>query len=181
MYAGDTVNTPDPVAHTVYFSRADRSASRIIGLADVNGDGRDDIITGGPAHDSPTNSGIIEVTLGHAAGEPGTTTLVCENVLSIPGQQSSGGLGLSGLGLGDLDGDGCEEFVVGEPRKRVEGRNDAGAALLVFGWGGPGCPANPRQVKFNAGRDAQFEPFLPPNLEPTAMRLSSSVGPASPL
>ena len=70
------MNTPDPVAHTVYFSRADRFTSAHSGLADVNGDGRDDIITGGPAHDSPTNSGIIEVTLGREAGEPGTTTLV---------------------------------------------------------------------------------------------------------
>ena len=52
--------------------------------------------------------------------------------------------------MGDLNGDGCDEIAVGAPRENA-GRSDQGIVRVIFGFGGPGCPAEPEMVALASG------------------------------
>ena len=141
-------NRPAAIA----YSRTGGASSRVVAMADVNGDGRDDLILGGPTHDQPRDSGRIDVILGRPYLEGGDTPVLCDPTLALNGVQTSAQLGISGTRLGDLNGDGCEDFAVGELRRRANDSADAGAVRVIFGWGGAGCPDVARSVLISPGR-----------------------------
>ncbi|MEE2786985.1 MAG: FG-GAP-like repeat-containing protein [Myxococcota bacterium] len=105
--------------------------------ADVNGDGRDDLIAGSHLGDAPgRDSGSFRVYLGRVAPAPDTTTVICDVNLAVEGSRNGAHLGRAAVGLGDLDGDGCEEFAVGEPNRRrnADSNSSDGGVWIVYGW-----------------------------------------------
>ena len=121
-------------------------------LADVNGDGRADIIAG--SHLGDTNgrdAGSFRVYLGREADPDGRVRLMCDPALVVNGSRGSAQLGRDAKNLGDLNGDGCDEIAITEPNRRrnADSNSTDGAVWIVFGWSAPGgqCPrANPQHV-----------------------------------
>ncbi|MGC6418610.1 MAG: hypothetical protein ACON3Z_15915 [Bradymonadia bacterium] len=141
-------NAPIAMQYTV----RSQALSRIVAMADINGDGRDDMIIGGPLHDGPADSGMLEVYNGRELPADGLMPVMCEPDWSLDGTANGARLAQTAIRLGDLTGDGCEEFAISEPRRRAHGQATAGAVWLFYGWGGEGCPASPTVTVFAAAR-----------------------------
>ena len=123
-----------------------------IAHADIDGDGRADLIGGAPFSDQGgSDRGEVIVVKGRAPGPDAKIQVLCDPVLRFVGAHDGANLGRAVTGMGDLNGDGCEEFAVGAPRSDIDGLNNQGAVRVVYGWGGEGCPAAPEAVVMSAG------------------------------
>jgi hypothetical protein len=106
---------------------------------DVNGDGYSDVVIGGHLVDSRglSNSGLADLFIGARTGIASTVTQRLE------GAASGDWFGRSAVGVGDIDGDGFGELVVGVPLFDTTS-NDVGALLVhagvVTGVRAPGSP-----------------------------------------
>lgn len=76
-----------------------------VGWADIDGDGMNDLVVGAPYASSSSNTGTVLVYRG---GMPGAVSP--EPYLLLAGDDN---FGYSFVGLGDVDGDGREDFAVG--------------------------------------------------------------------
>ena len=96
----------------------------VSGAGDVNGDGFDDLIAGGPLTDS--SSAIFSSNTGSARVFSGADGSVLYN-FNGDGDSESEQFGISVSGAGDVNGDGVADFIVGAFRG---GANDGGYARL---------------------------------------------------
>ena len=121
----------------------DRAGASVSGGDDLNGDGYADIVIGAPkANASVTDSGAAYVVYGgtgsgattRALGPAtsGTAGLDGQNGYRIDGILINDRAGKSVALLGDVDGDGFYDLLIGAPFND-SAANDAGAAYLVFG------------------------------------------------
>ena len=106
----------------------------IAGAGDVNGDGCDDVIVG-----SGFTSGSVNRTGGAYIYFGGPSMDATPDVTLLCGTAGNA-FGFSVSGAGDVNGDGYDDVVVGDPQNDT-GRTDAGAAYIFFG--GPGMDARP--------------------------------------
>lgn len=84
------------------------------GIGDIDGDDIPDFLIGAPNHDSAgVDAGRAYVFSGANPAKP---------IMTIDGEAAGDQLGLGLGGLGDLDGDGCGDFVVGAPQNVGPGR-----------------------------------------------------------
>ena len=100
----------------------------VAGIGDLDGDGVSDVLLGAP-NASPSGlaqAGIVEVRSG------GTGELLYR----IDGAESAGYFGKTLASVGDVDGDGIDDFVVGAPGASPGGRSQAGSAFLFSGVNG---------------------------------------------
>ncbi len=107
----------------------DRAGTAMDASGDLTGDGTVDLVVGMPGHDDPASQagGVVvllavptaDAVLGDGAGVP----WLGEAADDTAGQA---------IAVGDLNGDGVAELVVGAPGED-SGGNQAGAAYLVFG------------------------------------------------
>jgi len=116
---------PDPHHLWTHFGPepGDRCGTALAGVGDVDGDGRPDVVVGLPrATGAAAGTGLARVL----SGADGTL------LLEVPGTAPAGRFGASVGGVGDVDGDGTPDFVVGAPY----GAPGAGSAGVYSGSGG---------------------------------------------
>jgi len=105
------------------------SAGRAVSAADVDGDGIDDLLVGAWGEDSGGgDAGAVYVVLGPVSG---TFSLSGADAI-LTGEVSGDYAGKYLAGIGDSDGDGLEDFIVGASRQDASGSN-SGAVYLLHG------------------------------------------------
>jgi hypothetical protein len=129
----------------------------LAGGFDWNGDGRSDTALGSPDWDrvagatTTNNVGGIEIVFGRSlAGSAGRTQIICAADARVLGLLGNDNVGRSIAPLRDVDGDGCDELVVGAPGEDL-GKTDQGSVRVLFG-AGPACRTNTiRALTFVSG------------------------------
>jgi hypothetical protein len=137
----------------IYGKLRNENLDKIDGNVDMNNDRRDDLIVGTRYIDIPgvgSDVGRGAIFLGRPAPTDGTRLVICEADAEIFGESGASRLGWSLSGLQDLNQDGCDEAIFGQPEIRVDGRTRQGAAHIIYGWGGAGCFAEPRVITLTA-------------------------------
>ncbi len=109
----------------------DYSGNSVSALGDVNGDGFNDFIIGAPNNDEASDhAGQAYLIFGKASGWAMRTSLADADA-SFLGEAEQDRAGTSVSGVGDVNGDGFNDFIIGAPYKG-EGAS-AGQAYLIFG------------------------------------------------
>jgi hypothetical protein len=119
----------------------------IRGGGDVNGDGFDDLLIGAPfATSNGLQAGATYVVFGNAQGFPAIldiSSLDGNNGFKIQGETSYDGAGSDVSGLGDTNGDGFDDIVIGahQADQLFDPNGDnSGAAYVIFGRPGGFTP-----------------------------------------
>ena len=111
----------------------DLSGFSVAGAGDVNGDGFGDVIIGAPY---ASVSGMAYVLFGGPnVGAEGVDlgNLKAKQGFAIPGVDPYGSLGFSVSSAGDMDADGFDDVIIGDPFASPRGTFFAGISYVVFG------------------------------------------------
>ena len=135
-------------------ANGDQAGFSVSGAGDVNGDGFDDIIIGAPyGDDGGADAGNAYVIYGHSGsfGTVDLTDLPTSAGFIIQGDVAGDQAGWSVSRLGDINGDGGADIIVGAPLNN-DGGIEAGKAYVIFGTGT--FPSADARNDFNGdGRD----------------------------
>jgi len=103
---------------------------------DVNGDGYSDVAIGAPSYQGAAGAeGAAFVFLGGPSGIPTATTLASAYANVVAGSPAIAGLGYS-VALGDVNGDGYQDLLVGAPSSGATHANEGTAYVSLGGPGG---------------------------------------------
>ena len=131
--------------------QASQVIETVAGGADINGDGKADLVVGSPTWDATgrSNAGGWGVIWGRKADAAGVVVACAPDHVEV-GPKANDNLGRAVAVLGDLDGDGCAEFAVGASGEDL-GLSNQGGIHVVYGWG-PNCKAKvPREIVLISG------------------------------
>jgi len=127
-----------PVSGTVGISTADaflqgEAEGDLAGIAvsaagDVDGDGFGDFLVGASNEESNGGAGAAYVVLGPVSGQANLP----EVAVKLVGEAGGDGVGIAVSGVGDMDGDGIDDLLVGAAGEG-SGAPSAGAAYLMLG------------------------------------------------
>ena len=111
------------------------AGASVAGIADANGDGRDDVIVGAPYADNNgrTDSGSAYVVFGRSSATDVSLSALAGAGYRIDGTAGGDRAGSSVAGAGDVNGDGRADVIVGAPFAGNNGRVASGSAYVVFG------------------------------------------------
>ena len=111
---------------------SDNSGDTVSGVGDVNGDGYDDFIIGAyQDDDGGSNAGQTYLILGKASGWAMDTDLSAADA-SFWGEDADDQSGFDVSGVGDVNGDGYDDFVIGA-KEDDDGGSNAGQTYLILG------------------------------------------------
>ena len=135
-----------PLIDVTQFTSADGiripGSMEISGAGDFNGDGIDDLVIGDSSANTPAgeSSGAAYIVFGRKEGFGeglNLDTLTEAQGFSITGLAAGDSLGVTPRGIGDINGDGLDDVMIGA--FGAEGGN--GAAYVIFGKRGGVGPA----------------------------------------
>jgi len=117
-------------------SEADDEFGWRVAAGDVNGDGIDDVVVGVPKEDlrgNTANAGAVQVLFGspHGIRSAGNEFLT-EDTPKVPGVAAGGEQLATSLAIGDLNGDGRSDLVVGA-KYDSDLAQQSGAVYVFFG------------------------------------------------
>lgn len=122
-------------------SEATGYSGESVGAAgDINGDGFDDVIVGATVG-APEGAAWIVFGSDGLASEISLNSLNGATGFRVLGLQAGDSFGKSVTGLGDFNGDGIDDVIIGAPRAGPGGLASAGEAYIIFG-NARGFPAN---------------------------------------
>ncbi|MGW6909321.1 integrin alpha [Streptomyces sp. NPDC054940] len=112
----------------------------VTGIGDVNGDGYGDIVTGmqwnktddGVTFPGAEDGGKVWITYGAASGI-GSTTGITQNTGNVPGTAEKNDWFGYELDLGDINGDGYQDVVVGVAGENIGSATDSGMVTVLYG------------------------------------------------
>jgi len=105
----------------------DRCGHAVAFAGDLNGDGYCDALVGAPEHDAPSaNAGRVYVLFGGPAAD-GVADLAIDGGAAVDDN-----FGCAVSGAGDVDGDGCADYLVGAHKSDLGG-GESGCACLYLG------------------------------------------------
>jgi hypothetical protein len=115
----------------------DRAGQSVAGLGDVNCDGFADLLVGASRADvaGHTDCGQAYVVYGRSTGFAASLDLSSingSNGFTLNGGSGNDQAGIAAAGLGDVNGDGVDDLLVGAPNADA-GSTDRGQAYVVFG------------------------------------------------
>src|SRR5215207_3480880 len=112
-----------------------RLGTAVAPAGDVDGDGVDDVVVGAPRYDAgkETNTGAAWVLFGTGEGDPESRSVAAARGFRIDGAAAFDTAGAAVAGIGDVNGDGLDDVLVGAPLADAGERKDAGAAYVVLG------------------------------------------------
>jgi hypothetical protein len=156
VFRGRSDGTVQPEPSFVYFGpEANQRFEALAGGLDVDGDGLGDLVVGGREWDAAgSNRGGVAVVRGRPA-VAGRILALCEPDRIAHGSADGVRLGTAVTALGDIDGDGCDEYAAGAPLAAPNGVRNAGEVQVFF----PACAASAttdRVVRL-IGRDLDAE------------------------
>jgi VCBS repeat-containing protein len=135
---GATLTLGDSLTQMVIdgVNAGDRAGAAVGSIADLNGDGRGEILVGAPGMEvgAFTDAGAGFVVFGKAAGGVDLQDLftATSGGYAIKGQAAGDAAGSSMMSIADLNGDGKADVVIGAPGNDSGGGN-AGAVYVVWG------------------------------------------------
>ena len=113
-------------------SNADSAGDAVAAAGDVDGDGLEDLLVGAYRNTNATGrSGKAYLLLGSSLAVPGSMALADAHA-TFTGIWGNDAAGSSVAGVGDVDGDGLDDILIGALDNDAGGSN-AGAAYLFFG------------------------------------------------
>lgn len=137
--SGGAVGSPVPVGGTLDLAGADETIGGggpvVASAGDVNNDGTPDALVASPlvTAEGRARAGVVHVVFG-TRPPPTNLDLGVEGGLIVEGPSAGARAGTSVAALGDVNGDGFGDLLVGVPRASFNGRGrSAGAAYVVFG------------------------------------------------
>jgi outer membrane protein OmpA-like peptidoglycan-associated protein len=109
----------------------------VAAAGDVNGDGRADVLVGAPYADDNTrpDSGSAYVVYGEQAADPADVDLAALGArgLQIDGAAADDWAGFSAAGVGDVNGDGHADVLLGAPYGDHHAGAESGSAYVLYG------------------------------------------------
>uniref|UniRef100_A0A0G4H4W2 Uncharacterized protein n=1 Tax=Chromera velia CCMP2878 TaxID=1169474 RepID=A0A0G4H4W2_9ALVE len=133
------VNTMDGVVgFRINGEGNDDTGVEVAGNFDINNDGIKDLIFGACCYDAITNSeGRVHVFYGKSSSSFSATYSVTDidgtNGISISGVLMNGRFGTYVAGLGDVNGDGIDDFIAGAWSANPDSVSQQGDAVVIFG------------------------------------------------